>query len=89
MRGQDRDLAMRIHSSIARRRGQSREGSAVVIMLVLLAIMLGLAAANTATLNRLRERVKIVDHHQTQRWASCSTNALRAAAPATQPPNSK
>jgi hypothetical protein len=40
----------------------------------LLTIMVALAAANTATLNRLGQRVKIVGQRQTQRLASYSTN---------------
>ena len=51
-----------------------RDGSAVLIILVLLTIMVALAAANTATLNRLGQRVKIVGQRQTQRLASYSTN---------------
>jgi hypothetical protein len=51
--------------------------------------MVVLAAANTATLNRLRQRVKIVDQRQTQRLASFSTNSLRAAGSATNEPITK
>jgi hypothetical protein len=65
---------MRTCFSIARPPRKSRDGSAVFIILVLLTIMVVLAAANTATVNRLRERVKIVDQRQTQRLASSSTN---------------
>ncbi len=49
---------------------KSRDGSAVFIVLVLLTVMVVLVAANNATLNRLRQRVKLVDQRQTQRLAS-------------------
>jgi hypothetical protein len=65
---------MKTDSSITRRRCKSQEGSAVFIILVLLMVMVVLAGANTATLNRLRQRVKLVDQRQTQRLASYSTN---------------
>ncbi len=80
---------MKTDFSIARPPRQTRSGSAVVIMLVLLAIMVELAAANTATLNRLRERVKIVEQRQTRRLAAFSTNALPAAPSAPRQPNAK
>ncbi len=65
---------MKIHSSQFHPSRKSRDGSAVLIILVLLTIMVVLAAADTATLNRLAQRVKIVDQRQTQRLASSSTN---------------
>lgn len=65
---------MKTDSSIAHPPRKSRDGSAVLIILVLLTIMVALVAANTATLNRLRQRVKIVDQRQTLRLASGSTN---------------
>ena len=64
---------MKTDFSNAHPRRKSSDGSAVLIILVLLTIMVALAAANTATLNRLRQRVKIVDQRQTQRLASSST----------------
>ena len=80
---------MKTDSSMAHPPRKARDGSAVVILLVLLTIMVALAAANTATLNRLRQRVKIVDQRQTQRLASYSTNSLRAARPAANQPETK
>jgi hypothetical protein len=74
MRGWSGDHPMKTDFIIARRPRPSRDGSAVLIILVLLTIMVALAAANTATLNRLRERVKIVDRSETRRLASFSTN---------------
>jgi type II secretory pathway component PulK len=80
---------MKTRLSIALASRNSRRGSAVIVILVLLMIMVVLAAANTATLNWLRRRIIIVDQRQTQRLASISTNALRAAASATNQPISK
>jgi type II secretory pathway component PulK len=77
---------MKIDYGLAHRAGSSRQGFAVLIVLVLLAFMVVLTAANTATVNRLRDRVRIVDQRQTHRLAVCSTNALRAFAPPAQQP---
>jgi hypothetical protein len=65
---------MKTNISIVPLRRNSRDGSAVFIILVLLTIMVMLMAANTATLNRLSQHVKIVDQRQTQRLASGPTN---------------
>jgi type II secretory pathway component PulK len=65
---------MKTASIIGRRPRQSRAGSAVLIILILLTVMVVLAAANTATVNRLRQRVKIIEERQTRRLASFSTN---------------
>jgi hypothetical protein len=70
---------MKIISPISCPARKPRAGSAVFIVLVLLMVMAVLAAANTSAVNRLRQRVKIVDQRQTQRLASYSTNSLRAA----------
>jgi hypothetical protein len=51
--------------------------------------MVVLAAANTATLNRLRQRLKLVEQRQTQRLDLCSINSLRADASAGARPDSK
>jgi type II secretory pathway component PulK len=64
---------MRIDFAIARRSRPSQDGSAVVIILVLLFVMVVLAAANTATLNRLRARVKLIDQRETRRLQTIST----------------
>ena len=63
---------MKTHSSLSRQARRSKDGSAVVVVLVLLTIMVVLAAANTSTLNRLAQRVRIVDQRQSQRLASFS-----------------
>ncbi|MGO8701834.1 MAG: hypothetical protein ACLQVY_29485 [Limisphaerales bacterium] len=80
---------MKINSAFVQRPRSAREGSSVLIVLVLLAFMVVLTAANTATVNRLRDRVKIVDQRQTRRLAACSTNLPHIAAPATNQPQSK
>jgi len=80
---------MRISSALIHSTRSAREGSSVLIVLVLLALMVVLTAANTATVNRLRDRVKIVDQRQTRRLAAYSTNLLHVAAPATNQPPSK
>jgi Tfp pilus assembly protein PilX len=54
------------------RRGQG--GSAVLVILVLLGIMLIFVAANTANLNWLRRQVNVVDQRQTQRLAQSAAN---------------
>jgi hypothetical protein len=80
---------MRINSAFPRPARSAREGSSVLIVLVLLALMVVLTAANTATVNRLRDRVRIVDQRQTRRLAAASTNLLHAATPATNQPQPK
>jgi hypothetical protein len=64
---------------------KTQGGFAVMIILILLTIMVVLAAANTATVNRLRQRVKIVEQRQTRRLASFSTNSWRAGSVTNQP----
>ena len=80
---------MKTDFPISRPPRQSRAGSAVLIILVLLMAMVGMAAANTATLNRLRQHVKTLEQRQTRRLAAFSTNSLPAAAPATNQPSAK
>jgi hypothetical protein len=62
----------------------SRRGSAVLVVLALLSILLLLAAVNIKTLNWLEREVKLVDKHQVQRlkW---SRPTPPAGAPAPQP----
>lgn len=61
-------------------RPNSERGSAVIVVLVLVCIMVLFIAANTATLNWLRSQLKLVEQQQTQR--------LNGHAPAN-PPASK
>ena len=76
---------MNIHS-LKNRKGASRGGFTVLVILVLLTIMVLLTAANTATLNWLHRRIQIVDRMQVQRWGAITTNAVRAASGTNQPP---
>jgi hypothetical protein len=48
----------------------AEDGSAVVVILILLCIMLLFVAANTATVNWLRGEIKTVDKHQVERLRS-------------------
>jgi hypothetical protein len=80
---------MKTDSFTSHRPRQSQGGSAVLIVLVLLMTMVWLAAANTSTLNRLRQFVNIVDQRQTRRLAEYSSNSLPAADPATNQPAAK
>ena len=70
---------MKIKFSISQRSHKSECGSAVLIILVLLSVMLLLVAANTLTVNWLRQEVKLVDKQQMKRFAPSSTNQLQTA----------
>ncbi len=61
----------------ASRRYQGRSGSAVIVVLALLAIMLVYVAANTKTLYHLSRELKLVERHQIHRLekAALATNA--------------
>ena len=80
---------MKTQLSISRRLCQGRDGSAVLVILILLCIMVVFVAANTATLNWLRREVKVVEKRQTQRLALASTNHLHSAQSVTNQPLSK
>ena len=54
----------------------TRRGSAVVIILAMLAIMTLLVAGNTRTVNWLRAEVRQVDRHETARLAASATNQV-------------
>jgi hypothetical protein len=56
------------------RHRQRQGGSAVLVILVLLGIMLIFVAVNTANLNWLRRQVNVVDQRQTQRLAHSAAN---------------
>jgi len=53
---------------------QNQDGSAILVIIVLLCIMVIFVMANTATLNWLARQVKVVDQHQIQRLAQSVTN---------------
>ena len=65
----------------SQRAGASRQGSAVIVMLALLSIMVLLMMANTRTVNQLRAEVKLVNQHQTARLAASATNQVTAPLP--------
>ncbi len=67
-------------SADCRRRGRTGErGSAVVIFLALLAIMLVLVAANGKTLVLLKKELQLIEHKQVQRLERSQTNAVSPA----------
>ena len=60
---------------------QRRDGTAVIVMLALLSIILVYAAANIRSLSRLDREIKLVDQRQIRRWNAISaTNATFLAA---------
>jgi hypothetical protein len=64
----------------------SRSGSAVVIFLALLAIMLVLVAANGRTLLLLKKDLRLIEQRQVQRLERSQTNAVsQAPTPASTP----
>ena len=58
----------------------NERGSAVVVFLALLAIMLVLVAANSKTLVLLKKELRLVEHQQVQRLERSQTNAPAPAA---------
>jgi len=67
---------MRIHLPVIRRSRPAQSGSAVVVILAMLAIMAILVASNTRTVNWLRAEVRLVDQRQTARLAASATNEV-------------
>ncbi len=53
----------------------AQRGSAVLMLIVLLGLMVMLVAANTVTLNGLRQEVRLVEKRQTDRLAVSATNS--------------
>lgn len=49
---------------------RKQNGSAVIVLLILIFIMVIFVAANTITVNSLRKQVAILDKHQMQRLQS-------------------
>jgi hypothetical protein len=76
---------MKTQLSHARRGKKSRQGSAVIVILAMLGIMVLLMAANTVTVNSLRKEIKLLDQRQTARLAASATNQLADASRANQP----
>jgi len=60
-------------------------GSAVIVILALLGIILLLVAANTKTVQWVRAEVRLVDQRQTARLAAGTTNPVAGALPAGRP----
>jgi len=67
---------MRIHLPASHRSRPARSGSAVVVILAMLAIMVILVTSNTRTINWLRAEVRLVDQRQTARLAASATNEI-------------
>ena len=73
-----------IHSATA---PHARErGSAVVVLLALLAIMLILVAANGKTLLNLQKELRLIERQQLLRLHTAQTNAPYTATPPGDPP---
>jgi len=72
-----------------RRSRRSPSGSAVIVLLALLSVMLMLIAINTATLNRLTREVKGLEKRQTQRLDPSLKPPLRPSQTATNAPSAK
>ncbi len=66
---------------IISRRGQ--QGSAVIIMITLLAVVFIYVGGNARTLNHLNQELKLLERQQTRRLQACDTNS--AVAPQPQP----
>ena len=80
---------MKIRPANFRRSRRSLGGSAVIVLLALLSVMLMLIAINTATLNRLTREVKALEKRQTQRLDPSSKTPLRPSQTATNAPSVK
>jgi len=60
------------------RRCRRQRGSAVLIFLTLLSIMLVLVAANGRTLNSLKREIRLIEQRQVRHWQLPPTNATNA-----------
>jgi CHASE1-domain containing sensor protein len=80
---------MKTQFSICQRSRQERSGSAVLVILILLCIMMVFATANSETLKALRRQVMAVDQRQTQRLAEAVTNQVHGVQSVTNAPLSK
>jgi Tfp pilus assembly protein FimT len=69
--------------NLARRHRQS--GSAVLVFIALLAIMLMLITANSSTLLHLHRELKLLDQRQVERLNASQTNATTTAISPVQP----
>jgi hypothetical protein len=74
---------MKIQSPIISRQSP-QHGSVVLVLLILLAVMTLLAAANSSALYQLRRELNLLDHRQVVRLSAAPTNAtVVAVSPAT------
>jgi hypothetical protein len=76
---------MKIQLPSSRPAPAARQGSAIIFILALLSIMLLLVAANTKTVSRVRQEVRLVDQRQTARLAASATNQVTGANSTNQP----
>jgi hypothetical protein len=77
---------MKTRFANVRRQRRSTSGSAIVVLLVLIAIMLALIAANTAALDRLTREVRGLEKRQIQRLDPSAKPPVRSAPEATNQP---
>jgi len=68
-----------------RSRSHRQSGSAVLIFITLLAIMLMLIAANSSALLHLHRELKLLDQRQIKRLDASQTNAITTAISPEQP----
>jgi hypothetical protein len=64
---------------------QSEGGSAVLVFIALLAIMVILATANSKALFHLHQEIKLLEHRQLERLNVSQTNAVAIAASPAKP----
>ena len=74
---------------VTNRRTSRTSGSAIVMILAVLAIMMILIAANSRTAWLLHQELRLIEHRQVSRWAVAPTNSPASLpdtnAPATRP----
>lgn len=80
---------MKTHFANARRPRRAPGGSAVLVLLALLTVMVMLIAINTATLNRLAREVKGLEKRQIQRLEPSVKTPSRPSQTSTNQPAAK
>ena len=70
-----------IHTTHENSAPRNQHGSAVLILLILLDIMLVLVAANYKSVVYLQRDLKSIERRQIERWNSVQTNATVVARP--------
>jgi hypothetical protein len=76
---------MKIIFPHSQRKSAAEQGSAVIVILAFLSIMVILVAANTKTVNWLRAEVRLMDQRQTERLAASATNQVSVPTSLNQP----